>query len=171
MSRAIIVLISLFILEVPLLSQPDTMIVVPHGCQESSFSVNIGGPTYALSIAIGEYLSDRVECEVGLGLIGVYGGLRHHLLYRKVGREREYISPYTGLFCSYGMLIDSTSNYDYLPPWSTTSALYLPLGVRYHGQAHFHFAAEIAAVKLLYHQDRFERDLFLWPCLRFGWYF
>lgn len=155
----------LFYLTLPLFSQYDSITSIPHGYEESSFSVNIGGPTYALSIAVGEYLSDRVECEVGLGLIGVYGGLRYHMLYRKVGREREFISPYAGLFCTYGMLPDTTRLF---LPFSQTTLLYLPFGVHYRGQEHFQFAAEIAAVKLLYNEDMFKRDLFLWPCLRFG---
>lgn len=168
MSRLFAPTAILLLLAVPSLSQPDSSITKPIGYDESSFSINIGGPTYALSAALGEYMSDKVECEVGLGLIGIYGGIRYHLFYRKAGQNREFLSPYTGLFCSYGMFPDTTR---YFLPFSPTTTLHLPLGVQYYGRGCFTFAAEVAAVKMIYNQDKFKHDLFLWPCLRFGWHF
>ncbi|GEM_PF-4472571 len=66
-------IIILFLLAAPSLSQSDSSITALIGYDKSSFSVNIGDPTYLLSAALGEHMSDNVECEVGLGLIGVYG--------------------------------------------------------------------------------------------------
>lgn len=158
----------LLLLTAPSLSQPDSSIIVSHGYEESSLSVNLGGPTYFISASLGQYLSDKAEYEIGLGLVGIYGGGRYHLLFKNLGKEREFLSPYTGLFCSYGLLVDTT---DSPLPVSHTTALYLPLGVQFHGLEHFQFSAEIAVVKLLYNTDRFKSDLFLWPSLKFGLYF
>jgi len=165
MTRLFAPITALLLLTAPSLSQPDSSIIVPHGYEESSLSVNLGGPTYALSLAFGQYISDKVEGEIGLGFIGFYGGLKYHAFYKHVGQEREFISPYTGLFCSYGAFFDSTF------ALSRTAGLYSPLGIQYHGLDHFQFAAEIAMVKLFHNNHQFERDLFPWLGLRFGWYF
>lgn len=149
----------------PLFPQTDSLSSAPIGTDESSLSVNLGGPTYALSLAFGQYMAEKVEGEIGLGFVGLYGGLRYHVLYKQVGRQREFISPYTGLFYSYGAFFDSSF------ALAGTAGLYLPLGVQYRGLEHFQFAAELALVKLLQNKPRFERDLFPWLCLRFGWYF
>jgi hypothetical protein len=158
--RSMALLLTL-LLAVSLHAPSDSSMGLPHEYGKSSLSVNLGGPTYALSLAFGQYMSDKLESEIGLGFLGVYGGLKYHLLYRNIGQEGEFISPYTGLLFSYGAMIDTTSSYFIFPPFRMTTALFLPLGIQCHGREHFQFAAEVAVVKLFYNTHMFKRDLFL----------
>lgn len=152
---------------------PDTINTISHENLDSScnaqfrnkrnmISLNIGGPTYGASIAYSRFTSPSFNTEIGLGLIGFYGGIKYHN-WLKIGKE-EIISPYIGLiYTNSSVLWPDTS--DVLILSTPTAGIYMPAGLHFIGGDGFSIAAELAKVWLL------DRKPFYYVGLKIGYLF
>ncbi len=132
-------------------------------------SLNIFGPTCFTSISYSKFTSPQCNNEIGLGLVGFYGGIKYHR-WMKIGWEKDIISPYTGLIYTHSVWPDTAS--DVLIFAAPTGGIYLPIGLHYIGSDGFSLAVELSRVWL------FDSDIscfgersFYWACLKIGYAF
>jgi len=133
-------------------------------------AVNILGPTGFASISYSKFTTPQFNSEIGLGLIGFYGGIKYHK-WIKFGKNKDIISPYTGFIYTHSSYLrpDTTGLLILNEP---TGGIYLPLGLHYIGSDGFSLAAELAKIWLLDSDiGSFEERSFYFVCLKIGYLF
>lgn len=127
--------------------------------QKVGVGVQLLGPTIIGSGYLDLEINQRFRYELGLGLIGVYGGVKAYSLPLNT---KQSFRVYSGLQYSYFYLINFSgfSNTDF------AHGLHVPIGVQWRKKSGFSFAAEIGPLVAL--KASYIAPV---PALRFGYYF
>jgi len=172
--RLVIILTNLVLFNYTIVNgieQADTLLIENNinTNKTNLVSLNILGPTCFTSISYSKFTSPQFNTEIGLGLIGFYGGIKYHK-WIKIGWEKDIVSPYAGFIYTHSIWPDTIS--DVLIFGAPTGGIYLPIGLHYIGSDGFSLAAELARVWLLDSDIGFfgERS-FYWACLKIGYAF
>lgn len=153
------------------MGQTDTVSVENdiHKPRTNLAALSILGPTYFASVSYSKFISPQFNTEIGLGLIGFYGGIKYHKWFAIV-EGGEKISPYIGFIYTYSIdfLSDST---DVLVFGNPTGGIYLPLGLHFAGRDGFSLAAEVSRIWLVDANFSFNKRSFYWAGLKIGYAF
>jgi hypothetical protein len=137
---------------------------------DKNFSVNVLGPTYYASLAYSKYITSNIENEFGLGFIGAFIGCKYHW-WIGPNIDREYLSPYFGLYYSRSLLSPFFNSTTSLLSFRLANSIYVPLGLQFYGREHFNIALEIAAVKVFEDYTNNRYGLFPYFGIKVGYYF
>lgn len=135
------------------------MIPLTANAQKLGLGFQLLGPTIIGSGYLDLKVNQRIRCELGLGLIGVYGGVKAYSLPLNA---KQSFRVYGGLQYSYFYLISFSgfSSTDF------THGLHVPIGVQWRKTSGFSFSAEIGPL-----MAPVAGYFALVPALRFGYYF
>lgn len=117
-------------------------------------SINLGGPTYAISFSADYYVSSTVNIEAGFGLLGLYGGVTYHF---NGDQDEKKWTPYTGTLLT--LVPEFLGDDEYL-------GLYIPLGMQFLNDDGFTFGAEVAG-----RLSENPNNPYLWAALKIGYHF
>lgn len=130
----------------------------PRKSNPFGVNINLGGPTYILSISGDYFINSSLNVELGTGIVGTFAGIKYHINGNK---NDKFWTPYFGL---YGVNIPSISIV-----WGSSSirrqTLYVPFGIQFNKNKGLTFGVEIA--KILGSNSNNPA----WGALKFGYHF
>lgn len=135
------------------------MIPLTASAQKLGLGFQLLGPTIIGSGYIDLKINQRVRCELGLGLIGVYGGVKAYSLPLN---NKQSFRVYGGLQYSYFYLI----NFSGFSSTYFAHGLHVPIGIQWRKKSGFSFGAEIGPLIAL--NTSYIAPV---PALRLGYYF
>ena len=144
----LIILIQIFTFSTKAQSADSTVVFKPiNPSLERSFGVcwNIGGATFYTSVAIDNFINEKISLEGGLGFgapLGIYGGVKYHFTSSK----NVSGAPYIG-FCAASFLLSGDET---ILPY-----VYVPVGYHQVSNKGFDFAIELAWLSLSHDIGRF----------------
>lgn len=117
-------------------AQESTIIRNPRGLYKTGYDIRLLGPTPLLSISMNYFVSQNINLEAGIGLIGAFGGIEYY--YGKK-EKRNLAVPYAGLKIGYMTLPDIVGGSE---NWGKFATVYLPVGLQLMTMSGFHISLE-----------------------------
>lgn len=149
-----IIIILTFLVSNNLLAQENLRQTNPFGV-----NLNIGGPSLLLSGSCDYFITSSLNIEAGLGMIGLFGGIKYHFNRNKYDKNR---SSYMGLYTVHVPELKGL--------WggiNSASGLYIPLGTHYIGKKGFTYGVEVAGIIF----NDFGGKINVWGAIKLGYHF
>jgi hypothetical protein len=130
----------------------------PRLTHQNGYGIQIAGPTAFLSGYYNHFWNAHLNAEVGLGIVGAYGGFKYFTAKPTTTRT---LSPYLG------------ASLAYIPPVFTRGYqrwIYLPVGLQHMNANGFHVSLEMAILftKISSEPVGLQNDVILYGAIRFG---
>ncbi len=106
----------------------------PRNYYPTALGFGIFGPTTYLSFSVEHFVKESISFTGGIGIIGIYSGLRFHAN----GRKNKKSTIYTGVIINYTQEFQGRGN--------LTPGIYVPLGLEYISKRGFGIAPELAVL-------------------------
>jgi hypothetical protein len=122
------------------------------------------GPTKVISTFVNYYLNDKINIELGAGILGFYSGINYFFKKHSSSNWR----PYLGAYYSRAETIIGTCNCSSgLNPTAMRSGIYIPIGIKHLATNGFIFSPEIS----VYFKYNAKYSLKPWGSLKLGYQF
>lgn len=130
----------------------------PRLTHQNGYGIQIAGPTAFLSGYYNHFWNAHLNAEVGLGLVGAYGGFKYYTAKPTTTRT---VSPYLG------------ASLAYIPPVFSRGYqrwIYLPVGIQHMNAKGFHVSLELALnfMKVTDEPVGLQNDVILYGAVRLG---
>jgi hypothetical protein len=109
----------------------------PREIHKLGLNANFGGPTLFISASLDYFVAPNFNFETGIGLIGMYGGFKYHLMGNKA---KNNWTPYIGLYMSAIPAI----NLGFGESSPALFGMYFPVGIQYLANKGLTYGFEIA---------------------------
>jgi len=121
-------------------AQEGTIIRNPRALYKTGYDIRLLGPTPLASISMNYFVSQNINLEAGIGLIGAFGGIEYY--YGKK-EKRNLAVPYAGLKIGYMTLPDIDPGFaGGSGGWGKFATVYLPMGLQLMTRSGFHISLE-----------------------------